>query len=117
MENKKYCFVIELKEEHVEEYKQIHKNPWPEILNAIKSTKVKELIIWIYKNFSIVYYECDNINRVYQELGKLDIVKRWNTATGSWFKESPALNGSKNVATLEKIFDLNQHIAGKLEQY
>ena len=114
---KRYCLVIELKEEHVEEYREIHINPWAEILEAIKSADVEELLIWSYRNFSIVYYECDDLNRVYRELGKLDAVKRWNGTVGPWFKSAPALDGSGNVDTLEKIFDLKQQLKGKLEQY
>ena len=32
----KYCFVIELNEENVKEYVNLHKNPWPDMLQAIK---------------------------------------------------------------------------------
>ena len=36
--------VIELKPEHVKEYVEIHKNPWPEILEE-KNAGAKELLI------------------------------------------------------------------------
>ena len=36
MQKKRYCFIIELKEEHVEEYKNIHKN---QINNAHKKSR------------------------------------------------------------------------------
>ena len=36
MEIKKYCMVIELKEEFIDKYYDIHRNPWPELLEAIK---------------------------------------------------------------------------------
>ncbi len=113
---KRYCFINVLKEDYIKEYKKIHKNPWLEILDVIKSVKVKELVIWSYKNLAIVYYECDDIKRVYKELNKLDITKKWNVAIGPWIKESPALDESGSVVTLEKIFDLNQQIKGKLEK-
>ena len=114
---KRYCLVIELKEENMEEYKKIHMNPWTEILEAIKSAEVEELLIWSYRNFSIVYYKCNDINRVYSELGKLDAVKRWNKTVSPWVKSSPTLDGSGNVDTLQKIFDLKQQLKGKLEHY
>ncbi len=114
---KRYCLVIEVKEEFIGQYCDIHKNPWPEILDAIKDAGVKDMLIWNYKNLSIVYYECDDINRVYEELGKLEITKKWNATVTPWFKESPALDGSGNVQTCEKIFDLNQQLKGKLQPY
>ena len=59
MSTKRYCFVIELKEDHVKQYKNLHKNPWKEMLEAIDTGDAKELLIWSYKNYSIVYYELD----------------------------------------------------------
>jgi len=117
MSMKRYCFVIELKEEHVEKYKNIHKNPWKEMLEAIATADVKDLLIWSYKNLSIVFYECDDIDKVYEKLGQLEVVKRWNETVGPWFKSAPTLDGSGDVATCEKIFDLRQQLNGKLENY
>ena len=117
MSLKRYCFVIELKEEYVQDYIDIHKNPWREILEAINSADVKELLIWNFRNYSIVYYECGDINKVYKKLGQLDVVKRWNETVGPWFKKAPTLDGSGEVATCEKIYDLKQQLQGQLEQY
>lgn len=117
MKTKRYCLIIEIKDEFVESYSDIHREPWPEILDSIKGAGAKELLIWIYKNFSIVYYECDDLDGLYEKLGKLDVTKKWNATVGPWFAESPALDGSGSVQTCEKVFDLNQQLAGKLRKY
>jgi L-rhamnose mutarotase len=113
---KRYCFVMELKPEHVKEYCDIHRNPWPEILQSIKDAGAKELVIWNYKNFSIVYYECDDLDALYAKTGPLEVTKRWNAKVGPWLAEAPTLDGSSEVATCVKIFDLRQQLAGTLEQ-
>ena len=117
MNTKRYCLVIELKEEHVEEYCNIHRNPWKDLLEAIKEAGAEELLIWNYKNLSIVYYECEDLDTIYKVLGKQDVTKRWNAAVGPWFAESPTLDGSGSVGTCEKIFDLNQQLDGFLGQH
>jgi len=117
MKLKRYCMVIELKDEHVDDYINIHKNPWPELLKSEKSVGIKEELIWIYKNLSILYFECDDIDRVYKILGNNEIEKRWNITVCQWFKGSPILDGSQKIKTLEKVFDLNQQFEGKLEQF
>ena len=114
---KRYCLVIEIKEEFTGKYCDIHKNPWPEILDAIKNAGAEELLIWNYKNLSIVYYECDDLDKLYENLGKLEVTKKWNATVGPWFAESPTLDGSGSVQTCEKIFDLKQQLSGNLEQY
>jgi L-rhamnose mutarotase len=114
---RRYCFVIEIKPDKVKEYCDIHRQPWPEILKAIKEAGAQELLIWSYKNLSIVYYECEDLDALYEKLGKLDVTKRWNATVGPWFAESPQLDGSGEVGSCEKIFDLNQQLAGRLEEY
>ena len=106
---KKYCFVIKLKKEHVEEYKEIHRNVWPEMLQAIQKAGAKEETLYIYENLSIVTFECEDLDEVYKKLGEEDVVKKWDATVGPWF-ESISPN-------LEKIFDLNQQLNGKLEQF
>lgn len=113
---KRYCAVIELKEEHLEDYIDIHKNVWPEILTAIRDAGAENLIIYYYKHLSIIFYECEDINEFYKNYGAKDIVKKWNATVGPWFEQSPTLDGSGSVETLEKIFDFKQQLNGKLEQ-
>ena len=73
---KRYMIVLEIKEEHLKEYCDIHRNPWPELLNAIKSNGAKELVLWNYKNLSIVYYETKDIDELYKKLNELEEIKR-----------------------------------------
>ena len=117
MAAKRYCLVIELKPEHVKEYCDIHRRPWPEILQAIRDAGAKELLIWNYKNISIVYYECDDLDALYAKLGRLEVTKRWNATVGPWFAASPTLDGSGAVGSCEKIFDLRQQLKGELGAY
>ena len=117
MSTKRYCLVIELKEEFTNDYCDIHRNPWPELLDAIKDAGAKELLIWNYKNMSIVYYECDDLDKFYERLGKLEVTEKWNATVGPWFSEAPTFDGSGNIQSLEKIFDLNQQLTGKLKKY
>ena len=117
MNTKRYCMIIELKEEFVDDYVKIHRDPWPELLAMEKSVGIKEELIWIYKNLAILYYECDDINRVHKILSNNEIEKRWYITVCPWFKDSTVLNSSRGVKTLNKVFDLSQQLAGKLEPF
>ena len=114
---KKYCLVLELNEDSVDEYCNIHKNAWPELLKAIKENGAKELLLWNYKNFSIVYYEVEDIDALYEKLNKLEVTKKWNAVMGPLFKEALPVDDDGKFITCEKIFDLNQQLGGKLEQF
>ena len=99
---KKYCFVIELKDEYINEYIDIHKNAWPELLKTIKEAGVKEELIYNYKNLSIVFFECEDIDAIYKILGEKDVVQKWDAVVKPWF--------ASEFIFLEKIFDLNKQL-------
>lgn len=109
--------VFEIKKECVDDYVKIHKTPWAELLKAEKSAGIKEELIWIYKNLSILYFECEDIEKVFKILADNEIEKKWNLKVGPWFKDESDEDHLKQVETLEKIFDLNQQIKGELKKF
>jgi len=114
---KRYCFVIEINEDQMEDYTALHKNPWPETLKGLKEAGAEELVIYRYRNFSILFWECEDINEVYRRWGANPACPKWNARLQKAYKVAPKIDGSGDVDTLEKIFDLNQQLAGRLEQY
>ena len=112
-----YCMVLEIKKNHLEEYKNIHINPWKEVLGAIKKSGVKNLYIWIYKNFSILFFECEDINDFYKKYNEFNIVKKWHSLMKTWILKSQPIDGTEEIVPLEKIFDVNQQIKGDLKPY
>ncbi len=114
---KRYCFVIEINEDQMEDYVALHKNPWPETLKGLKEAGAEELVIYRYRNFSILFYECEDINELYRKWGANPACAKWNARLKNAYKVSPNIDGSGDVETLEKIFDLKQQLRGKLEKY
>ena len=114
---KRYCFVIEINEDQMEDYVELHKNPWEETLQGLRDAGAEELLIYRYKNFSILFWECEDIDEVYRKWGANETCPKWNDRLKNAYKVSPSIDGSEDVETLEKIFDLKQQLSGRLEQY
>ncbi len=110
----KYCMVLTLKAEHMEEYVALHKNPWPEILFAIKKAGAEELVIFKWENNSIVFFECEDLDKFYENYGKISVVQKWNQHTAPWFDTSPHLSANKE--NLEKIFDYKEQLSELLKE-
>ena len=113
----RYCFVIEVNEDQIEDYVQLHKNPWQETLQGLKDAGAVELLIYRYKNYSILFWECEDINEVYRKWGANETCAKWNARLADAYKETPSIDGTNSVDTLEKIFDLKQQLSGQLQQY
>jgi L-rhamnose mutarotase len=103
---KKFCVVIEIREECAKEYVAIHNNPWREMLEAIRASGFTNEVIFYYKNQSIIFLECDDFEKCNTRLRSTDICKKWDITVCPWFKGDPAI--------AEKIFDLNQQLDGTL---
>ena len=50
-------------------------------------------------------------------MGAIEDNIKWQENQAPWIAETPDFDGSEGVQTIEKIFDLNQQLEGKLEQY
>lgn len=98
-----YCFVLEVKEEHAQEYIDIHENPWPEVLKAIRDSGVKEEILFFYKNLSIVLIECEDYALSEKVQMDTDICRKWEDTIAPWI-ENPGIHFPK------KIFHLTEQL-------
>jgi L-rhamnose mutarotase len=111
---KKYCIVIEVKPEclddYIEYHKEIYDSPYRELIEVIKKSGVREEAIFIYKNLAIIYFEAEDLNKCYKFQGKFEVAKRWNELMAPLFVSSCefTFNDFKNLSTLEKVFDLNE---------
>ena len=114
----KYCIVGEVKQENLDEYKklhrEIHKGPYRELLNVIKNSGVKEEAVFVYKNMVIIFYEAEDLDRCYEKQSGAEVAKRWNALMGPMFASSYEFNVSEKLPVLEKVFDLNEQLEGRL---
>ncbi len=107
----KYCTIISVKPECMNQYVDIHKNAWPELLEAIEASGAQELVIFKWGSKSIVFFECEDLNQFYEKYGATEACQRWNAETLPWFDNSPQLDGQGEVDNLEKIFDYKEQLA------
>lgn len=101
----KYYAAIEIAQDKVKDYADIHKNCWPELLEAMKDCGMENLTIHMYKNIAFLEYECGDLDAFYEKYGQQEVTKKWNAIVIPWLEEAPTLDGSGSVATLEKVFD------------
>ena len=105
---KKYLLIIKVKPECREEYIAIHKNPWREMLEAIKASGFVNEVIWYFEDQSIIYLECEDHDECNAKLRLTDVCKKWDVEMIPRFSAEPVF--------AEKIFDLNQQLEGELSE-
>jgi L-rhamnose mutarotase len=120
--SKRYILVNEIKPEYLDAYVEahvhMHEGPWKEQLQVLRRAGATECISYLYKNLSILIYECEDIDESFAALGRDPVRSAWEEFTQPMFANSPKFDGSAHVTGLSKIFDLNQQLDNKkLEQF
>ena len=105
--NKKYLLVIEIKQDNLDEYIDMHKTANKQILKDIKSCGFLSESVWIYRNMSIVYFEtAQDYKKCSELLRSKQSCKDWDAVVIPFFEKEPRF--------AEKVFDLNQQLNGFL---
>ena len=73
---KKFMEIIKIKPEHAEEYIALHKNPWPEMLQAEIEAGIHKEVIFFYDNMSIIYSECEDYDACDAKLRATEVCMR-----------------------------------------
>jgi L-rhamnose mutarotase len=79
---------------------------------------MEECVVYIYKNYSILLIECEDLEESFNKLGENEASQKWNEVVLPMFAGTPKFDGSEKQEPCKKIFDLKQQLEeGKLEQY
>jgi L-rhamnose mutarotase len=110
-----------IKPEYVKEYAEWHRNPWREVLESIRDAGTKEELIFIYKNYAILFVECEDIHAYMKEFIGSEAGTSWMAkmyymlGDNDWADENGHPKNMDNG--LEKVFDLQQMLDGNFSPY
>ncbi len=119
---KRYVLVNEIKPERLQDYidahEHMHESVWREQLDVLREAGAVVCDSYIFKNYAILIYECDDIDASFAKLGQDPRRQAWENFTQPMFANSPKFDGSEKVSGLKKIFDLNSQLdRGVIEQH
>ena len=108
---KKYCLALDLKNDPdiIQEYKQFHQNVWPEIIESITSSGIKNLDIYSVQDRLFMIIEAED-SFSFEEKSKLDAsnpkVQEWEELMWKFQKALPGAQPGKKWMLMDKIFEL-----------
>lgn len=121
MAKKRYLRIRKLKPEMVEAYRNahetMHEGPWKEQLQVLKEAGAEECIVYLYEDYSIILFVCDEIEESFEALGRDPRRKKWDDFMAPMFVELPDAEKTEGVPYLEKIFDMKEQINGVLTKF
>lgn len=103
---KKYAWVWNIKPDAVDEYVKMHKNPWPEIMEAHRKAGIHNYSIFRNGLQFIYVFETDDIDKAVRTMDQDPDCQRWNAVTSKMVEGSFDFSEPNPIEYLEEVFYL-----------
>jgi L-rhamnose mutarotase len=101
------CFVLQVKPERLEDYKQRHSSVWPEMLRALRESGWNNYSLFLRPDGLLVgYLETDDFERARAGMARREVNERWQREMSGFFVRLDGLPPDRAMEPLEEIFHL-----------
>ncbi len=105
---KRICFVLQVKPNRLEEYKERHRSVWPEMQAALRETGWKNYSLFLRPDGLLVgYLETDNFERARAHMAGREINRKWQHEMSAFFVQPDGLFADRAMEPLEEVFHLS----------
>ncbi len=100
------CFILQVKPERLEEYRERHKAVWPEMREALSATGWRNYSLFLRNDGLLVgYLETPSFEQALQSMAALGVNERWQREMEPFFADLEGRPRS-GMVRLEQIFHL-----------
>ncbi len=104
---KRVCFVLRVKPDRLEEYKQRHRVVWPEMQAALRETGWNNYSLFLRSDGLLVgYLETADFERARSEMAKREVNERWQREMADFFAQPDGALPDRVMVPLEEVFHL-----------
>jgi L-rhamnose mutarotase len=104
---KRVCFVLRVKPDRLEEYKQRHRVVWPEMQAALRETGWNYYSLFLRSDGLLVgYLETADFDRARAEMAKREVNERWQREMAGFFVQPDGVLADRMMVPLEEVFHL-----------
>jgi L-rhamnose mutarotase len=102
------CFLLKVRAEKVEEYKQRHAQVWPEMLDALRETGWHNYSLFLRPDGLLVgYLETSDFKRACAAMKDHPVNARWQSEMSPFFESLTGGAADDNMFPLEEVFHLD----------
>jgi L-rhamnose mutarotase len=104
---KRICFVLQVRPERLDEYKQRHRAVWPEMQQALRETGWRNYSLFLRPDGLLVgYLETEDFERARAEMSQREVNARWQREMAEFFTNPPGVAPDQAMSPLQEIFHL-----------
>ena len=99
------CFVLQVKKERLEEYKERHRSVWPEMKDALRQTGWHNSSLFLRPDGLLVgYLETEDFESARAGMASREVNERWQREMADLFVQPKGLLPDQAMMPLEEVF-------------
>lgn len=101
------CFLLRVKKDRLAEYRERHKQVWPEMLQALSETGWRNYSLFLNDDGLLVgYLETDDFQAALQGMASREVNQRWQTQMADFF-DLEGEHADRAMTPLTEVFHLD----------
>jgi L-rhamnose mutarotase len=101
------CFLLKVRQERLEEYKERHAHVWPEMLDALRQTGWHNYSLFLRPDGLLVgYLESDDFDRACAGMKENPVNSRWQSEMSPFFEAIGEDAPDDRIFPLQEVFHL-----------
>jgi len=101
------CFILQVKPDRMEEYKERHRKVWPEMLSALREAGWQNYSLFLRADGLLIgYLETKDFDRARSEIARRDVNDRWQRQMADLFVQTDGLLPDQTMEFVEEVFHL-----------
>lgn len=106
---KRYGWVIKIKEDRLDEYKALHANPWPGVMEQIRNSNIRNYSIYLKDDYLFGYFEYvgNNFDEDMAKMAEDSLTQEWWKLTDPCQNPLPTRAQGEWWAQMEEIFHID----------
>jgi L-rhamnose mutarotase len=108
---RRYCFLLRVRPERMEEYRRRHAAVWPEMLEALAEAGWRNYSLFLADDGLLVgYVEADDLQASLEAMARAEVNARWQAEMAPFFMDLDGRGPDEGFVLLEEVFHLEDQL-------
>lgn len=101
------CFVLQVRPERIDEYRQRHRDVWPDMCAALTAAGWRNYSLFLRGDGLLVgYLECESFDAAQAAMAATEVNARWQSSVGDLFVDTKDGRPDELMRPLDEVFHL-----------
>lgn len=109
--SRRYCFLLRVHPDRMDEYRRRHEKVWPEMLQALNDTGWRNYTLFLNDEGLLVgYVEADDLQASLAAMARTDVNTRWQAEMAPFFVGLEGGGPDEGLVLIDEIFHLEDQL-------